>query len=137
MEDSQTSAYPGWLIFTKQLWAKGHMDLAQLYLKERPEAWKVDGDLYEHVIRHICTDASDNASYLLDPDFQHIAQQMNPSLDEAMKQEAPAHLDDIQAEEADEAAQSPLQKTLDSIWRLMQVCTGWLMHISHTWLAAK
>ena len=122
MEDSQIRAYPGWHIFTKQLWAKGHIDLAQLYLKERPQEWKIDGDLYEHVIRHICTDASDNASYLLDPDFQHI--QMNPSLDEPAVQEAAALLDDIPAQEADEAAQSPLYNTLDNIWRVMKVCTG-------------
>lgn len=107
MQDSRISAYSGWLVITKQLWAKGHIDLAQNYLKERPKEWRVDGDLYEHAIRQVCLDPSNDASYLLHPNFvEHVVSASGQS----EMRELPAEANEVSPE-----------GTVQKIWANMQV----------------
>ena len=107
MQDSQISAYSGWLVITKQLWAKGHIDLAQNYLKERPKEWRVDGDLYEHAIRQVCLDPSNDASYLLHPNF----------VDHVVSAAGQPEMQELSAEANEVSPEGTVQK----IWTNMQV----------------
>lgn len=120
MKESRISSYPGWLVLTKQLWAKGHTDLAQAYLRERQQDWQVDGDLYEHILRHVCLHPGDNAAYLLNPDFKHMGQHSDPQTDQPPHQEASAH-DPVLPTAAAEESVLTLYGTIQKIWAYMQV----------------
>lgn len=120
MKESRISSYPGWLVLTKQLWAKGHTDLAQAYLRERQQDWKVDGDIYEHVIRHVCSDPGDDAQYLLNPDFSRTRQHTALPLDQHASQISLASAA-MPQDAAAEESKPMLDGTVQKIWADMRV----------------
>ena len=64
MQRSSISAYLGWLTITNQLYAAGHPDMAEQCVMDRQSGWQPDADLYEHIIKSICSaDAGKSAVY--------------------------------------------------------------------------
>ena len=55
MRRSGVNAYPGWLTITNQLFAAGQQELAEQCVLDRQPDWQPDADVYEHIIKSICS----------------------------------------------------------------------------------
>ena len=55
MQRSSISAYIGWLTITNQLFAAGYRDMAEKCVREGQPDWQPDADLYEHIIKSLCS----------------------------------------------------------------------------------
>ena len=72
MQRSGHDAYPGWLAITKQLFAAGQQGLARQLVKARQADWLPDADLYEGIIRSVCSGSEENNLFYV-PSRQNTA----------------------------------------------------------------
>lgn len=65
MQRSGHEAYSGWLAITKQLFAAGQQGLARQLVRSRQSDWLPDADLYEGIIKSVCSDFEENRNFYM------------------------------------------------------------------------
>lgn len=123
----ETQMRSGWLVLVKQLLARGHTEAAQTCLQQRSRQWLPDADIYEHIIRNVCKDQTDDALYLLEPHFRQqqaaaAALSENGGFDAASAvQTGFGHSSDLPADDPLAGQLPSTGATVDSIWADMKV----------------
>lgn len=66
LQSSGHDACTGWLAITTQLFAAGHQAAARQLVEHRQPEWLPDADLYEHIIKSVCSSTAEHPfSYML------------------------------------------------------------------------
>ena len=77
LQSSGHDAYTGWLAITTQLFEADHQAAARQLVENREPQWLPDSDLYEHIIKSVCSSTEDRPfSYML-RNTQQSAGQLN------------------------------------------------------------
>lgn len=65
LQSSGHDAYTGWLAITTQLFGAGQQAAARRLVETREPQWLPDADLYEHIIRSVCSSSEEHPFFYL------------------------------------------------------------------------